>query len=91
MRDQLVLKVSLSRGLTGMQEQRVLKMTKYFDDKTVAEITGRSLSALRKDRMQGKGIPYLKVGRQVRYTGRDIDTFMEKCRVRVKPLSMTEA
>ena len=65
-------------------------MTKYYDDVTVSQITKRSLSALRKDRMQGKGIPYLKVGRQVRYTEKDVESFMERCRVRVKPLTMTE-
>lgn len=66
-------------------------MTKYLGEKDVAEITGRALPTLRKDRLYGRGIPYLKVGRQVRYMQKDVEAFMEKCRVQVRPLRMGEA
>lgn len=66
-------------------------MDRYLSEKDVAGITGRKLPTLRKDRLHSRGIPYLKVGRQVRYVRKDVDAFMESCRVRVKPLLTLEA
>ena len=66
-------------------------MTKYLNEQAVAEITGRALPTLRKDRLHGRGIPYYKISRQVRYSLSDVEAFMESCRVQVKPLSMTGA
>jgi hypothetical protein len=49
----------------------------YLSEKTVSEITNKSLSALRNERSQGRGIRYLKVGRSVRYDLDDVIAFME--------------
>jgi predicted DNA-binding transcriptional regulator AlpA len=40
---------------------------RLLDDHAVAEITGRARSTLQKDRVAGTGIPWVRVGRLVRY------------------------
>jgi excisionase family DNA binding protein len=49
----------------------------------VAKLTGLSLETLAQWRSQKRHIPYLKVGRRVRYTLRDIEEYLEGCRVAV--------
>ncbi len=61
-------------------------MTAYLTEKDVETITGRKIPTLRKDRLQGRGIPYLKVGRQIRYRQTDVENFMDACLVDVQPL-----
>lgn len=50
----------------------------YVDEKTVADITGMSLSRLRQDRFHCRGIPYVKNGRSVRYFVPTIHEYMDK-------------
>ena len=59
-------------------------MTRYISEKEVSEITGRSLSTLRKDRFKGRGIPYVKFGRLVRYSDSDVQKYMEARKVRTE-------
>ena len=54
---------------------------KYITEKEVAEITGRALSTLRNERFLGKGIPYFKIGKSVRYKYEDVIGYMESRRV----------
>jgi excisionase family DNA binding protein len=49
----------------------------------VSELTGLSIETLAQWRSQKKHLPYLKVGRLVRYDRRDIDRYFETCRVSV--------
>lgn len=49
----------------------------------VSQLTGLSLETLAQWRSQKKHIPYLKVGRRVRYDVRDIQAYLERCRVSV--------
>lgn len=49
----------------------------------VAEITGLSLDTLAQWRSQKRGIPYLKIGRAVRYDPSDVQSYLEGCRVSV--------
>jgi len=49
---------------------------KYLNEVMVANITGRALSTLRNERAKGKGIPYIKIGRSVRYDLVDVIRFM---------------
>ncbi len=49
---------------------------KYINEVQVAEITGRALSTLRNERARKEGIPYVKIGRSVRYEFRDVINFM---------------
>lgn len=49
----------------------------------VAEITGLSRETLAQWRSQRRGIPYLKIGRAVRYDPAEVRTYLEGCRVSV--------
>jgi len=57
-------------------------MDKLLTEDAVAQIIGRSVSTLRRDRIAGTGIPFVKIGRQVRYCESDVATFL-RARVRV--------
>jgi hypothetical protein len=57
---------------------------KYLTEAEVAEITGRALSTLRNERSKGQGIPYIKVGRSVRYNLEDVVGFMEARKIRTQ-------
>ena len=64
-----------------MQERNL-----YVNETEVARITGRKVQTLRNDRYLGRGIPYIKLGKSVRYSLGDIETFMESRKVLVKGL-----
>ncbi len=49
----------------------------------VAELTGLSTDTLAQWRSQRWGIPYLKIGRAVRYDPTDVQAYLEGCRVSV--------
>ena len=50
---------------------------RYVTEVMVADLTGRALSTLRNERAKGQGIPYVKIGRSVRYNLQDVVNFME--------------
>jgi len=50
---------------------------RYINEHKVCELTGLSLSTLRNDRCMGRGFPYVKIGRSVRYLESDIIAHME--------------
>jgi predicted DNA-binding transcriptional regulator AlpA len=43
----------------------------------VQEITGRARSTLQKDRVIGSGIPFIRIGRLVRYRQSDVRAYIE--------------
>ncbi len=49
----------------------------------VARLTGLSVETLAQWRSQKRGIPYLKIGRTVRYDRADVQGYLEGCRVSV--------
>ncbi len=51
--------------------------------KEVANMTGLSRETLAQWRSQRRGIPYLKIGRSVRYALVDVQAYLEGCRVSV--------
>ena len=57
------------------------QIQKYINEHQVAEITGRALSTLRNERSRGLGIPYIKIGRSVRYDLTDVISFMDSHKV----------
>jgi hypothetical protein len=59
---------------------------KYIDEKVVSELTGRALSTLRNDRHVGKGIPYIKIGRSIRYSFKEVCDFMEAHRIQTEQI-----
>jgi len=55
---------------------------RYLNEVRVADITGRALSTLRNERARGLGIPYIKIGRSVRYDLTDVIQFMESRKIK---------
>jgi predicted DNA-binding transcriptional regulator AlpA len=55
----------------------VVESSRYLNEVQVAEMTGRALSTLRNERSRNEGIPYIKIGRSVRYSLQDVINFME--------------
>lgn len=58
----------------------------YINEKEVSHFTGRALSTLRNERFNGKGIPYIKVGRSVRYSYEDVIAFMENRKIKTEAI-----
>jgi predicted DNA-binding transcriptional regulator AlpA len=54
-----------------------LQQHRYLTEKEVSALTGRALQTLRNDRSKGKGFPYIKFGRSVRYRLPDILAAMD--------------
>jgi hypothetical protein len=54
-----------------------MKVPQYLTENDVSKITGVALSTLRNNRSKGRGIPYIKIGRSVRYDLEDVIEFME--------------
>ena len=54
----------------------------YINENQVSKITGMALSTLRNNRSKGQGIPYIKVGRSVRYGLQDVIEFMESHKIK---------
>jgi len=48
-----------------------------LSDRDVARIIGRARSTLQKDRVSGQGIPFVRVGRLVRYRAEDVERFLK--------------
>lgn len=53
----------------------------YLSEKEVCELTGRALSTLRNDRQAGRGFPFVRWGRFIRYPKKDVIAFMESRKV----------
>jgi predicted DNA-binding transcriptional regulator AlpA len=47
-----------------------------LSDRDVEKITGRAQSTLQKDRVAGKGIPFVRMGRLVRYRQSDVNAYV---------------
>jgi len=54
---------------------------KYITEKETSEMTGRAVQTLRNDRFTGRGFPYCKIGKSVRYDEEVIIAIMEKSKV----------
>lgn len=49
---------------------------RLYNEQQLAKLTGLSLSKIRQDRHFCRGIPYIKIGRSVRYSSTDIERFI---------------
>ena len=54
---------------------------KYITEKELSAITGRALQTLRNDRFNGRGFPYIKLGRSIRYDEEVAIAIMEQRKV----------
>jgi len=66
-----------------MNASTQLSNTRLLTAEEVANLTGLSVETLAQWRSQRRGIPYLKIGRTVRYDPADVQTYLEGCRVSV--------
>jgi predicted DNA-binding transcriptional regulator AlpA len=57
---------------------------RYINEKKVAEMTDFSVQTLRNDRHLGKGIPYTKRGRSVRYRLDEVVAYMESRKIKTE-------
>jgi predicted DNA-binding transcriptional regulator AlpA len=48
-----------------------------LSDRDVGRITGRARSTLQKDRVAGNGIPFVRLGRLVRYRQSDVTAYLD--------------
>jgi predicted DNA-binding transcriptional regulator AlpA len=58
------------------QRTGTLKMENLLSDRDLSRVTGRSRSALQKDRLKGDGVPFVKLGRLVRYRLSDVQSWL---------------
>ena len=49
----------------------------------VSELTGLSVDTLAQWRSKKRHIDFLKIGRRIRYDRRDVEQYLERCRVSV--------
>jgi hypothetical protein len=47
----------------------------FFTEKELAERHRRSVKTLRNERLSGRGVPFVKIGRNVRYRLDDVERF----------------
>ena len=50
--------------------------TVYIDEAELAMLISVSVSTLRNNRFLKRGIPYVKIGKSVRYDSRDVELYM---------------
>ena len=50
--------------------------SRLLSDRDVEKITERARSTLQKDRVRGVGIPFVRIGRLVRYRPTDVATYL---------------
>ena len=54
---------------------------KYVSEVVVADIVDQGVSTLRNNRHLGRGIPYVKIGRSIRYDLNDVYEYMKKRKI----------
>ena len=62
------------------------KSVQLIDERELSRITGLSLSTLRNHRHLGLGVPYLKLGKAVRYSLEDLMEYLELHRIRPRQI-----
>jgi hypothetical protein len=67
-----------------IMEHKIREVDEYVDEREVKRITKRALPTLRNDRFNKRGIPYVKLGRSVRYRLADVLEFMESRKIDTK-------
>ena len=58
-----------------------MAMEQYVNEYRVSEVITRAVQTLRNDRHKGRGIPYIKVGKSVRYAMSDVIKFMDSRKI----------
>lgn len=61
----------------GLKSETESSLPRWLTEKEVAVLTRLSLSTLRAHRFTGRGLPYAKLGRTVRYSAAEVERYME--------------
>lgn len=61
---------------SAARRQEALMLDPLLSDRDVEKITGRARSTLQKDRVTGAGIPFIRLGRLVRYRQSDVTAYL---------------
>ena len=61
-----------------------MENVRFLTEKEVKQLTNRALSTLRNDRFLNRGIPYVKIGRSVRYEMDDVLKFMRSRKIQTE-------
>lgn len=59
---------------------------RYIDERECTKISGIATQTLRNNRFNRRGIPYIKIGRSVRYSLKDIIEYMERRKIKTEDL-----
>lgn len=59
-------------------------MQSLLTEKDVSRILGLAIQSLRNDRAGARRIPYVKIGKSVRYRCEDIERLIENCRIEAR-------
>ena len=62
----------------------VLDLLKLLSPRDVSELTGIPEATLTQWRYRKQGIPYLRIGRLVRYDHADVIAYLQRCRIEVR-------
>ncbi|MCX5908480.1 MAG: DNA-binding protein, partial [Deltaproteobacteria bacterium] len=57
---------------------------RLVNEKFISEKFGRAVQTLRNDRFAGKGFPYIRVGRSIRYDLDEVEGIIQKKRIETK-------
>jgi hypothetical protein len=76
----------MSSTISSFHLSPYLQKNRYLTEKEVTALTGRAVQTLRNDRHKGRGFPYRKFGRQVRYFLPEILAIMEQHRIEPEAL-----
>ncbi|MCX5814246.1 MAG: helix-turn-helix domain-containing protein [Proteobacteria bacterium] len=58
----------------------------YRNEREIAKLTGISLSSLRNNRSLKRGLPYIKIGKSIRYNMSDVINYLESHRIVTKEI-----
>ncbi|MHA2231087.1 MAG: helix-turn-helix transcriptional regulator [Candidatus Hodarchaeales archaeon] len=64
--------------------QAEMQYVKFVNERVVADLTGRSVQTLRNDRYLRRGIPFIKMGRSVRYELADVMEYVRQNKVKTE-------
>jgi predicted DNA-binding transcriptional regulator AlpA len=59
-------------------EKCAVTIEPLLDEKEISRLTGRAIPTLQKDRLQGSGPPFVKIGRHVRYQASVVQAWLDK-------------
>jgi hypothetical protein len=59
-----------------------IEIEELWGEQRLSRVIHKSLDAIRRDRVRGVGIPYIKIGKLVRYDPADVRKYLEECKRR---------